>query len=52
MPSSVFEEFREYQLVARHQWFMPVILATKEAEIRRMAVQSQTREDLISKNTQ
>jgi hypothetical protein len=27
--------------LARHQWFMPVILATQEAEIRRIVVQSQ-----------
>jgi hypothetical protein len=27
--------------LARHQWLTPVILATQEAEIRRMAVQSQ-----------
>jgi hypothetical protein len=26
---------------ARHQWFTPVILATPEAEIRRIMVQSQ-----------
>jgi hypothetical protein len=26
---------------ARHQWLTPVILATREAEIRRMAVQRQ-----------
>jgi hypothetical protein len=25
---------------ARYQWFMPVILATQEAEIRRILVQS------------
>jgi hypothetical protein len=23
---------------ARHQWFMPVVLATREAEIRRITV--------------
>jgi hypothetical protein len=28
-------------IVARHQWHTPVILATQEAEIRRIAVQSQ-----------
>jgi hypothetical protein len=27
--------------IAGSQWFMPVILATQEAEIRRLAVQSQ-----------
>jgi hypothetical protein len=27
--------------LARHLWFIPVILATEEAEIRRMAVGSQ-----------
>jgi hypothetical protein len=27
--------------LARHQWLMPVILATQEAEIRRIAIQSQ-----------
>jgi hypothetical protein len=26
---------------ARHQWLMPIILATQEAEIRRITVQSQ-----------
>jgi hypothetical protein len=26
----------------RHQWLMPVILATLEAEIRRIMIQSQT----------
>jgi hypothetical protein len=27
---------------AKHQWLMPVIVATQEAEIRRIAVQSQS----------
>jgi hypothetical protein len=27
--------------IAGHQWLMPIILATQEAEIRRTAVQSQ-----------
>jgi hypothetical protein len=38
------------------RWLMPVILATQEAEIRRMVVQSQlwanSSRDPISKNTQ
>jgi hypothetical protein len=29
---------------ARHQWFMPIILATQEAEISRITVQSQPRQ--------
>jgi hypothetical protein len=28
--------------IARHQWLTPVILATQEAEIRKIKVQSQT----------
>jgi hypothetical protein len=36
---------REYDInnhfIAGHQWFMPVILATQEAEIRRIVVRSQ-----------
>jgi hypothetical protein len=27
--------------LARHQWLMPIILATQEAEIRRLTIQSQ-----------
>jgi hypothetical protein len=38
---------------ARHQWFTPVILATQEAEITRISVQSQcpanSSQDPISK---
>jgi hypothetical protein len=32
---------------ARHQWLTPVILATQEAEIRRIAVQSQSRQIVL-----
>jgi hypothetical protein len=39
----------------RHLWLTPVILATQEAEIRRITVRSQPRQivprDSISKNT-
>jgi hypothetical protein len=41
-------------LIARHQWLMPIILASQEAEIRRITVQSQpgqiVRETLSRKN--
>jgi hypothetical protein len=30
------------KMEARHQWLMPVILASQEAEIRNMEVQSQS----------
>jgi hypothetical protein len=43
------------QKEAGHQWFMPIILATQEAEIRRIVVPSQARQiglwDPISKKT-
>jgi hypothetical protein len=32
---------------ARHQWFTHVILATQEAEIRRISVQSQPRKTIL-----
>jgi hypothetical protein len=31
----------------RHQWFTPIILATQEAEIRRLMVQSQPQENSL-----
>jgi hypothetical protein len=44
---------KKKKIDARHQWLMPVILATQEAEIRRIAVRSQswanTSRDPISK---
>jgi hypothetical protein len=33
-----------FKILARHQWLMPVILATQEAEIRRIIVRSQPRQ--------
>jgi hypothetical protein len=35
------EEHQDLIVGARHRWFMPVILATQEAEIRRITVRSQ-----------
>jgi hypothetical protein len=32
------------EVINRHWWLTPLILATNEAEIRRMAVQSQSRQ--------
>jgi hypothetical protein len=32
----VFFSYLKRKLIARHQWFIPVILVTLEAEIRRM----------------
>jgi hypothetical protein len=32
---------------ARHWWFMPVILATQEAEIRRITIRSQLRQIVL-----
>jgi hypothetical protein len=34
----------KYRLLAGCWWFMPVILGTKEAEIRKITVQSQPRQ--------
>jgi hypothetical protein len=38
------QHLSRYTNLARHWWFMPVILATQEAEIRRIAVRSQPRQ--------
>jgi hypothetical protein len=35
---------KKLRMKARHQWLIPIILATREAEIRRMGVQSQPRQ--------
>jgi hypothetical protein len=37
-------ERRKGNITVAHWWFMPVILATQEAEIRRIAVRSQPRQ--------
>jgi hypothetical protein len=36
--------YLKIQNLARHQWLMPVVLDTQEAEIRRITVQSQPRQ--------
>jgi hypothetical protein len=36
-----YKEQHIFIFLARHQWLTPVILATQEAEIRRIIVQSQ-----------
>jgi hypothetical protein len=37
---SLFKKKKKERKPASHQWLMPVILATQEAEIRRIMVQS------------
>jgi hypothetical protein len=37
--------------LARHWWLMPIILLTQEAEIRKILVRSQPRQEPISKKT-
>jgi hypothetical protein len=34
-------EYTSVSIMARHWWLMPIILATQEAEIRRIKVRSQ-----------
>jgi hypothetical protein len=41
--AKLFSSCKTEILLARHQWLTPVILATQEAEIRGIAVQSQNR---------
>jgi hypothetical protein len=40
-------KFRNLILRAGHQWLTPVVLATQEAEIRRIAVGSQPRQIVL-----
>jgi hypothetical protein len=39
--------YSKRQLAIRHMWFMPVIVAIQEAEIRRTTVQSQPRQIVL-----
>jgi hypothetical protein len=36
--------YQKLEIEVRHQWLMPVILATEEADIRRITVRSQPRQ--------
>jgi hypothetical protein len=47
MPAHLSWDWRKSLLKARHLWLTLVILATQEAEIRRIAVQSQPREIVL-----
>jgi hypothetical protein len=39
--NEICSEIKRFAFSAGHQWLMPVILATQEAEIRRIMVRSQ-----------